>query len=287
MSPREVFCYREGAGHQDLSIGGLKIHKFQASLGVEHIRVPEHVLFLVDSDVTKTEVWSGVSQPQRDWIRGDLAFLPAGTDLSSPYVSRPYDESVIRVKTHAIMDTAERSLELSSLDLRYIMLPRNDVLGISRAIVNLAEANQRYRALPMLIETLEQSLHVKLICSLSESAGKIVKQPGAVLSVLRRKKALDFIEANLGRHISLGNIADAAAMSPYHFNRAFRATMGITPVRYVWARRVVLAKIMLRDRNMPIAEVALSCGFTTQSHFTTAFRMATGTTPAEYRKAVI
>ena len=286
LRPRDVLVYREGAIHEDLSVGNIQIDRFQDAPGLEKAVIPNHVLFLLDSDVTSTEVWNGVRQGQRDWERGDIAFLPGGTDLTSSYVSRRYDETVIRLRPTAIVD-AERWCEVSGVDLRFFMVPKRDVFGISRSLVNLAEANKRYRAFPMLIEALEQSLHVALVHSISESSGRVIKPPGVVLSTDRRKKVLDFIEDRLSHHITLADIASAAAMSPYHFTRAFRATMGITPVRFVWARRVVMAKTLLRDKRMPIAEVALECGFADQSHFTTAFRIGTGTTPAEYRKAVI
>lgn len=286
MKSRGVVAYKEGSIHSDVSVGPVQIDKFEDTPGLEEINVPEHVLFLVDSDVTSTEVWNGVTQRQNDWARGDLAFLPGGTDLTSSYVSRSFNEYVIRLRPAAVVD-AERSLDLADLDLRFFKIPKKDVFGISRSMVNLAEANRHYKALPMLIEAMEQSLHVALVHSLSEASSKIIKPQGGGLSVARRRKALDFIEENLSRSITLANIANAAAMSPYHFTRAFRYTMGITPVRYVWARRVVMAKLLLRDKAMPIAEVAFSCGFGDQSHFTTAFRIGTGATPGEYRKAVI
>lgn len=286
MKPRSVVAYQEGSTHTDLRVGPLQIDKFEDTPGLKEITVPEHVLFLVDSDVTSTEVWNGVPQRQRDWARGDLAFLPGGTDLTSSYVSRPFNEYVIRLRPAGVVD-AVRALDLADLDLHFYKIPKKHIFGISRSMVNLAEANRHYKALPMLIEALEKSLHVALAYSLSESSGKVIKPPGVVLSPARRQKALDFIEDNLGRSIALADIANATAMSPYHFTRAFRGTMGITPVRYVWARRVVMAKQLLRDKTTPIAEVAFSCGFSDQSHFTTAFRNGTGVTPAEYRKAVI
>ena len=286
MRPPEVVSYRSGTVHEDLSVGNIKIDSFKESTGVEKIIVPDHSLFLIDSDVTSTDVWNGIHQGQTDWESGDIAFLPGGTDLKSSYVSCPFNVFLIRLRPSAIVD-AERWCEVSNVDLRFFVVPKRDVFGISRSMVNLAEANKRYKAFPMLIEALEQSLHVALIHSISETGGKRIKPPGVVLSHERRKKVLDFIEANLGKHITLADIASAAAMSPYHFTRAFRTTMGITPVRFVWARRVVMAKTMLRDKRMPIAEVAFACGFGDQSHFTTAFRMGTGATPAQYRKAII
>jgi AraC family transcriptional regulator len=44
------------------------------------------------------------------------------------------------------------------------------------------------------------------------------------------------------------------------------------------------AQELLRDTELPLADIALACGFSSQSRLTTAFRRATGFTPARYRK---
>ena len=105
------------------------------------------------------------------------------------------------------------------------------------------------------------------------------------LSERRKRMALEYIEANLSRDITLAEIAGAAALSPYHFSRSFKAAMGTTPVRYVWHRRVELAKRLLRT-TMTLVDVAAAAGFGSQSSFTTAFRQATGATPAAWRRAI-
>lgn len=283
--PSGVISYRGGSG-MDLSTRGLKIYKFIETGGPERIVVPDHALILVGSDVTSAEVWNGVSQGQRDWIRGDIAFLPAGTDLHSSTVSRPYDESVLRLKPCAIAEAADVELAAPA-DLRFLQVPRSDVIGIASNLVHLADAHRHHRAVPMLIESLERALCVAVACTLTKAGGLAVKPPRPGMSNARKRRAIEFIESNLSKPITLSDIADAAAMSPYHFARSFRAATGVTPVRYVWERRIELAKRLLKDKAMPIAEVALACGFATQSHFTTAFRQSTGSTPAEYRKAVI
>lgn len=282
--PNGVISYRGGAG-VDLSTRGLKIHKFLETGGPERITVPDHALLLVESDVTSTEIWAGVSQGQRDWIRGDVAFLPAGSDLKSTSVSRAYDESVLRLKVCAVAAAAE--VDLPTPDLRFLQVPREDVIGIASSLVNLAHANRDHRAVPMLIESLEQALCVSVACTLAKAAGAAVKPLRNGLSGERRRRCLDFIEANLDKPLTLADIANAAAMSPYHFARSFRAAMGVTPVRYVWERRIALARQLLRNPGMPIAEVAMACGFSGQSHFTTAFRQATGLTPAAFRKTIV
>ena len=52
----------------------------------------------------------------------------------------------------------------------------------------------------------------------------------------------DYIEANLTRRLTLGELARVAALSPFHFARCFKATTGLAPHQYVTARRIELAK---------------------------------------------
>lgn len=108
-------------------------------------------------------------------------------------------------------------------------------------------------------------------------------QPMPDVGAARMRRMAEYIEANLHRTIRLEELAAAAALSPYHFLRAFRKEVGITPVRYVWKRRVERAKFLLRTTSAPLAVVALECGFSGQSHFTTVFKRETGHTPLQYR----
>lgn len=103
-----------------------------------------------------------------------------------------------------------------------------------------------------------------------------------VLGPKRRQRVVEYIETHIGSPITLSDLASAAALSPHHFSRTFRKTFGMSPVRYVWSRRVDAAKRLIRCSALPLAAVAFSCGFSSQSHFTTAFREATGMTPSAY-----
>ena len=86
------------------------------------------------------------------------------------------------------------------------------------------------------------------------------------------------------RTIRLADLAAVAGLSPYHLQRAFRASRGVSPQAFVAARRVARAKALLRGRD-PIAAIAYACGFSSQSHLTRVFRAATGVTPGGYRQS--
>jgi AraC family transcriptional regulator len=67
-------------------------------------------------------------------------------------------------------------------------------------------------------------------------------------------------------------MAAAAAMSPFHFQRLFRATTGLTPHAYVMARRMEHARRMLNESDAKVAYVAARVGFFDLAHFRRAFR---------------
>jgi AraC family transcriptional regulator len=93
-----------------------------------------------------------------------------------------------------------------------------------------------------------------------------------------------FVEANLARTIHLADLAGRAELSLYHFARAFKMSAGMTPRAFVEERRIERAKQLINETHHSLADVAVDCGFGTQSRLTTMFKRRTGFTPAEYRR---
>lgn len=72
-------------------------------------------------------------------------------------------------------------------------------------------------------------------------------------------------------------------MSEAHFTRSFRRTTGESPYQFVLRLRLSQACELLVHPEVPIAEIAYSCGFSSQSHLTDLFRARIGVSPAQYR----
>ena len=100
----------------------------------------------------------------------------------------------------------------------------------------------------------------------------------------RLAAALGRIDAGLSEPLSVAELAEAAAMSPSHFARAFRASMGEAVWAHVQRRRCERAREMLRTTRLPLAEVAYACGFASQAHLTTSLRRRYGATPGALRR---
>jgi AraC family transcriptional regulator len=103
-------------------------------------------------------------------------------------------------------------------------------------------------------------------------------------AALRRVQV--FVEANLARPIRLRDLAARAALSPYHFARAFRTSAGVTPRAFVEHRRIERVKQLLREPTRSLADIAVDAGLGTQSRLTTTFKRRTGFTPAAYRRGL-
>lgn len=98
-----------------------------------------------------------------------------------------------------------------------------------------------------------------------------------------RRRVAELIEARLDEALTLERLAGEAGLSTFHFAKMFRVSFGMPPHRYLAERRVERAKRHLRDGRLALQQVALACGYASQSHFTRAFRAATGATPGEWR----
>jgi len=103
------------------------------------------------------------------------------------------------------------------------------------------------------------------------------------LSSRQLKLAREFLEAHLAQNVSLSDLAASCSLSPSHFARSFRRATGLPPHRYLVERRVALARELLVNGSLPLADIAARCGFADQSHLTKAFRRVLGVTPGSLR----
>jgi transcriptional regulator GlxA family with amidase domain len=96
---------------------------------------------------------------------------------------------------------------------------------------------------------------------------------------------LAHIEANLSTPMRNKDLAAIARLSQFHFNVAFRNSIGEAPHGYIIRRRVERAQGLMLSTEKPLSEVAAECGMADQAHFTRLFRRIVGESPAAWRRA--
>jgi AraC-like DNA-binding protein len=95
--------------------------------------------------------------------------------------------------------------------------------------------------------------------------------------------ALTYIHAHLTENPSLERIADHCGLSASRFNEAFKEQMGITPHAYITNLKIDTAKILLKNPEISVTDVAMQLNFSSGNHFSAVFKRYTGCTPSQYR----
>ena len=132
---------------------------------------------------------------------------------------------------------------------------------------------------PLALVAMEGIL-LEILADVARHAG----QPGPTKLVPRwLRTAREYLEANFLRSLSLAEVAGAAGVHRVHLSREFRRHFSTTVGEFVRRKRVEHACQLVSNTNEPLADIAMSCGFSDQSHFSATFRRQLGLTPGRFR----
>jgi AraC family transcriptional regulator len=137
------------------------------------------------------------------------------------------------------------------------------------------------------IDTVAQMMAVHLARSHSSRSRPVRILPTRPLSGWKMRRVIEYIEDNLDGDLSLQAMAAEVDISPLYLARAFKSAVGQSPHQYVLGRRIERAKELLRNTDLPVVDVALASGFSSQSHLSHWFIRQVGISPAAYRRQSI
>jgi AraC family transcriptional regulator len=98
------------------------------------------------------------------------------------------------------------------------------------------------------------------------------------------RKVTSFIETNLDSPIRSANLASMVRLTPCHFSRAFRNSLGHSPIEYVIRRRIERAQALMLSTDTTLSQIALDCGFVDQAYLCRLFRRIVGESPGTWRR---
>ena len=184
---------------------------------------------------------------------------------------------------HALADEAEAG-RVEELHYQPAVSHADPVLrGVAEALLPIFSCPERASRLFMDHAMLAVGHHV------ASTYGQMrpIKRPTrGGLTPLQERRAKEYMSANLSGDAPLASVAAELGLSASQFGKAFRKSVGMPPHRWMIQQRVSLAKSLLRQGKMTLAEVALACGFADQSHFTQSFSASTGLSPGVWRRSV-
>ncbi len=158
--------------------------------------------------------------------------------------------------------------------------PDEVLSNLAAALVPLFDAGRL--VLPALLRSMALAICAHLLQDYCEKSMRNGVSPSS-LSVGQEKAAKEYMIENLGRELSVAEIASVAGLSPNHFTQEFRKATGTTPHQWLMKIRIDHAKDLLPVSALTLKDIAEECGFTDQSHFTKVFARETGSTPAAWR----
>jgi AraC family transcriptional regulator len=108
---------------------------------------------------------------------------------------------------------------------------------------------------------------------------------GPRLIAWQRRRVLEHIETNLASPLRNRELAALVKFSEFHFNVAFRNSLGASPHEFLIRRRIEHAQQLMLSTNLPLCNIAHECGLADQAHLSRLFRRQVGETPSAWRKS--
>ena len=201
---------------------------------------------------------------------GSLAISPAGVDCTAD-TEHDFNSLLIVIRPRQLSLAAA---EATALEARLLgCLPGHDqnLLDLARALANESQTGYPHGPLGW-NETAARFIDALV-------TGHILGRDantGGMLDLGMLARIRDFVNAHLDEPIDVATLAAMTGRSQFHFSRAFTRSVGVSPYRYVVHLRLRRAVELVRERRLPLAEIAASTGFADQSHLTRWVRRVYG-----------
>jgi AraC family transcriptional regulator len=242
--------------------------------------VPDHLIILHLDGPVEVERKLGPTKLKRRVAPGGQFILPGGIDFWVR-LCRPLTSVHLYVRDAVLREVAAESFagDPSHIEIAPGLGELDPVIeDLARAASHVLASNDPSGVL--MADYLARALAARL---LTRGSSRLAIA-GASLSKTQHQRVQNYIRAHLAHPIGLADLAAVAGISQTSFARAFKRETGTAPYRYLLQERIECAKRLLTGSALPIADIALACGFTHQEHLTRLFHREVGATPAAYRK---
>ena len=265
----------------------LTVEYFEAEPGAMPTRVfdQHHILLNLKDEPHRVENWR--DGEHRDFIyrKHEIVVTPAGVESGWRWHAKS-KVVVVTLEPTKFERFAQTEVGVLLAEAQLRSLPQFEDPDICHAGVMLRDAlASKEQGSELIFESLARVFLVKLIQKYGLREEEYVFSRG--FTAQHYKCVLDFVAKSYGESILVEDLAREASLSPSHFAQLFKRTIGLSPMQFVMAYRVEQAKKKLSGRDTPLMDIALSCGFSDQAHFSRQFKHIQGESPSKYRARLL
>jgi len=260
--------------------GETHLEVWESDGGVE---LPETVLYLngivINHNIAPTEVrFAGGPPIAGGRVPGRVAILPAGLAYSGVGWA-PTRTTVMGLKPQ-VLAAAVRTSTARSVELRPgYGVADTFIVGAMEALVE--DVREGSPMGNLYGDSIIAAIAAHLVRH--HSADPRIEDMEAMHDDTKRARIRQHIMDQLGSQLTLHDLSASLDLDLYSFSRWFKREFGVSAHRYVVQARVDRAKDLLTKSSLSLAQIAIDCGFSSQSHLTSVFKRYVGLTPAAYR----
>lgn len=276
------FLAAKGAGNTVIAVTRLRSDRALAEPTEVPPREAAYSIHLHLRDSADHELWLGGKRVFGGAYRQGSTSLVNLDHEPSARIGNPYDILQVYLPSGSLDDVAA---DHGAPPIRELVWPRGAEDAAAAGMANLlVQAMAEERSNALFVEHILLALRIHVAQLYGGMAAQSRRTPGGLAS-WQEQRAKDLLQAHFAGPVSIADLARECGLSPSHFTRAFRQTLGMQPYRWLSRLRIEEAKRLLRLNTLPLSEIALACGFGDQAHFTRVFSREVGAAPGAWQRS--
>ena len=242
------------------------------------------ILICVALAPTPASRWRARIDGQEVGVSRSIAFATTVIDLMKPmemWAAGPFDYLHYYV-SRDLLDRVARENKIAPIHSFRMVFFEQDLVVAQLTRTMLGQVRNRE---PLSMLALEDvSILVSTHLLQHYGSGKEMLRAQRRLESWQKIRAEEMLRAHLEGNVRIADLAAACQLSSSHFSRCFRQSFGTSVHQWLIMLRIDIAKDLLREPRLSLAEVGCRSGFCDQAAFSRAFAKLEGTTPFRWRK---
>lgn len=231
---------------------------------------------------TKGVIDIGHGRKQTHLMRGDFTACPGGVEAINIF-EEPNAFLAMMLPMAMVTPLVAQAIGRDTRDMAFLQRYRDRDPVIQHLIEAVwQEAKADHPSGRLFVDGAMMGIIARLVSGAGRAP--LRARRASKLDAAALQRTTDYVDATLNDGAGVAELAAQCGMTEFEFTRAFKAATGMAPYQFVIERRLERATHLLDQTSTPLADIAYTVGFASQSHMTDVFRAKLGVTPGRYRR---